>query len=137
MGYRSDVAYTIRFVHEDDTNNKQSFYTFLAEAKSKAATAACFTTPNTPSWVFVIDEAKFRINFHAECVKWYESFPEVQAHQALFALATEWDNDEDTHAHVGCAFVRIGEEADDIEETMSTSAEWDWVNVSRSIERDW
>lgn len=137
MGYRSDVAYTIRFVHEDDTNNKQSFYTFLAEAKSKAATAACFTTPNTPSWVFVIDEAKFRINFHADHVKWYESFPEVQAHEALLSLASEWDEDEDNHAHIGYAFVRIGEESDDIVEKLSESADWSWVSVGRSIERDW
>ena len=35
MGYRSDVAYTIRFNSEDDELNKQSFFTFLAEAKTK------------------------------------------------------------------------------------------------------
>jgi hypothetical protein len=34
MGYRSDVAYTIRFVHDHDANNVQSFYTFLMEAKA-------------------------------------------------------------------------------------------------------
>ena len=34
MGYRSDVAYTIRFVDDHDTNNEQSFYTFLLEAKA-------------------------------------------------------------------------------------------------------
>ena len=43
MGYRSDVAYTIRFVSDHDENNKQSFYTFIAEAKAKAATAPCFS----------------------------------------------------------------------------------------------
>jgi hypothetical protein len=137
MGYRSDVAYTIRFVHEDDTNNKQSFYTFIAEAKVNAAAALCFTTPNTPSWVFEVDEENYQINFHADHVKWYESFPEVQAHTALLGLASEWDNDEDNHAHIGCAFVRIGEESDDIEESMSESADWGWVSVGRSIQRDW
>ena len=137
MGYRSDVAYTIRFVHEDDTNNKQSFYTFLAEAKANAATALCFTTPDTPSWVFEVDEEQYRINFYADHVKWYESFSDVQAHEALLSLANEWDEDEDNHAHIGYAFVRIGEESDDIVEKLSESADWSWVSVGRSIERDW
>ena len=126
MGYRSDVAYTIRFVHEDDTNNKQSFYTFIAEAKVSAA-ALCFTTPNTPSWVFEVDEKQYQINFYADHVKWYESFSDVQAHEALLALAS----------HIGYAFVRIGEESNDIEERLSESADWSWVSVGRSIERDW
>jgi len=137
MGYRSDVAYTIRFVHEDDTNNKQSFYTFLAEAKVNAATAACFTTPNTPSWVFEVDEGQYQINFYADNVKWYESFADVHAHEALLSLASEWDEDEDNHAHIGYAFVRVGEESDDIVETISESADWGWVSVGRSINRDW
>ena len=137
MGYRSEVAYTIRFTSDHDEKNKQSFYTFLAEAKSKAATAACFTTPDTPSWVFEVDEGQYRINFYADHVKWYESFPEVQAHEALLNLASEWDNDEDNHAHIGYAFVRIGEESNDIEERLSESADWSWVSVGRSIERDW
>ena len=137
MGYRSDVAYTIRFVHEDDTNNKQSFYTFLAEAKANAATALCFTMPNVPNWVFEVDEGQYRINFYADHVKWYESFADVQTHEALLNLASEWDNDEDNHAHIGYAFVRIGEESNDIEERLSESADWSWVSVGRSIERDW
>ena len=137
MGYRSDVAYTIRFVHEDDTNNKQSFYTFLAEAKANAATALCFTTPNVPSWVFEVDEGQYQINFHADHVKWYDSCADVQCHEALLSLASEWDEDEDNHAHIGYAFVRIGEESDDIVEKLSESADWGWVSVGRSISRDW
>ena len=137
MGYRSDVAYTIRFVHEDDTNNKQSFYTFLAEAKANAATALCFTTPNVPSWGFEVDEENYQINFYADNVKWYESFTDVQCHEALLNLANEWDEDEGNYAHIGYAFVRIGEESDDIVEKLSDSADWGWVSVGRSINRDW
>ena len=134
MGYRSDVAYTIRFVHEDDTNNKQSFYTFLAEAKANAATAACF---GEQGWAeFQIDEANFRINFFAEGVKWYESYADVQCHEALLSLANEWDEDEDNHAHIAYQFVRIGEESDDIEDKRSESAD-DWIYLARSISRDW
>jgi hypothetical protein len=134
MGYRSDVAYTIRFVHEDDTNNKQSFYTFLAEAKANAATALCFSEQG---WAeFQIDEANFRINFAADGVKWYESYPDVQCHEALLNLANEWDNDEDNHAHIAFQFVRIGEETDDIQDNRSESAD-DWIYVERTISRDW
>jgi hypothetical protein len=134
MGYRSDVAYTIRFVHEDDTNNKQSFYTFLAEAKAKAATAACF---NELGWAeFEIDEARYRINFSCEDVKWYESFPDVQCHEALLSLANEWDEDEDNNSGIAFQFVRIGEETDDIQDNRSESAD-DWIYVERTISRDW
>jgi len=135
MGYRSDVAYTIRFVDDEATNNERSFYTFLVEAKSNAATAACFTTPNTPSWVFEVDEENYQINFYADSVKWYESFSDVQTHEALLSLAKEWE--EDDHARIGYVFVRVGEESDDIEETVSELADWGWVHVSRSISRDW
>jgi|Laugrespbdmm15sn_2_1035079.scaffolds.fasta_scaffold92470_2 hypothetical protein len=137
MGYRSDVAYTIRFVHEDDTNNKQSFYTFLAEAKANAATALCFTTPDVPSWVFEVDEENYQINFYADSVKWYDSFSEVQAHEALLSLAKEWDEDTDNHSCIAYIFVRIGEDKNDVEVREGGDVDYDWVHVSRSISRDW
>jgi hypothetical protein len=136
MGYRSDVAYTIRFT-TDDTRAKQSFYTFLAEAKSNAATALCFTTPNVPSWVFEVDEENYQINFYADSVKWYDSFSEVQCHEALINLANEWVNDEDNKSGIAYKFVRIGEDAEDIEQREGGDADYDWVQVCRSIDRDW
>ena len=135
MGYRSDVAYTIRFVSDDDTKNRQSFYTFLAEAKSKAATAPCFGDDH---WAEVeIDETRLRINFAADDVKWYPSYPSVACHEALIDLADEWANDESNNSDIAYRFVRIGEEQEDIETKTNGSASWDWVNVVRAIERDW
>ena len=140
MGYRSDVAYTIRFVSDHDEKNKQSFYTFLAEAKAKAATAPCFSES---SWGrggddgFIVDEARCRINFSADDVKWYESYPDVACHDALIELAGEWVNDEDNKSEIAFMFVRIGEENDDIEERCGGDYDYDWVQVHRSIERDW
>jgi hypothetical protein len=134
MGYRSDVAYTIRFTSDHDEKNKQSFFTFLAEAKSKAATAACF---GEQEWAeFQIDEARFRINFACDDVKWYESYPDVACHEALISLAKEWA-DESDNPEIGYRFVRIGEDADDIEQKEGGDADWDWVQVSRTISRDW
>ena len=130
MGYRSDVAYTIRFVSDHDEKNKQSFYTFLAEAKSKAATAHCFTEVE-------VDEVRLRINFAVDDVKWYPSYPDVACHEALLDLADEWANDESNNSEVAYRFVRIGEEPEDIETKTGGDASWDWVNVHRSIERDW
>ena len=142
MGYRSDVAYTIRFVSDHDENNKQSFYTFIAEAKAKAATAPCFSEEQK-NWGrgdeggFIVDEERFRINFSADDVKWYESYPDVACHDALIELAGEWVNDEDNKSEIAFVFVRIGEENDDIVETTGGDYDYDWVQVHRSIERDW
>ena len=136
MGYRSDVAYTIRFVSDDDTKNRQSFYTFLAEAKSNAATAPCFGDGH---WADVeIDETRLRINFAADDVKWYPSYPSVACHEALIDLADEWANDDANFSEIAYRFVRVGEEMDDVEtKTNGSIATWDWVNVVRAIERDW
>ncbi len=135
MGYRSDVAYTIRFVHEDDTNNKQSFYTFLAEAKARAATAPCFGDGH---WADIeIDETRLRINFAADDVKWYPSYPSVACHEALIDLADEWANDVDNNSEIAYRCVRVGEEPEDVETKTNGNASWDWVNVVRAIERDW
>ena len=135
MGYRSDVAYTIRFVHEDDTNNKQSFYTFLAESKVNAATAACF---HELGWAeFEIDEARYRINFSCDDVKWYENYPDVACHEALISLAKDWDEDTDNHSCIAYLFVRIGENYDDIETRENDASDPDWLQVNRSISRDW
>ena len=135
MGYRSDVAYTIRFNSDHDENNKQSFFTFLAEAKSNAATAACFLERE---WVeFVVDEARFRINFACDDVKWYESYEDVKCHEALIALANEWVNDEDNNSGIGYMFVRVGEESDDVEQKYGGEYDHGWLDVHRSISRDW
>jgi hypothetical protein len=139
MGYRSEVAYTIRFT-SDDERAKQSFYTFIAEAKARAATAGCFNEVQG-RWGggdgLEVDEQRFRINFSASDVKWYESYEDVQHHEALIELAAEWANDEDNHSEIAYSFVRIGEETDDIDEKNGGDYDCDWLNVSRSIERDW
>ena len=138
MGYRSDVAYTIRFT-SDDERAKQSFYTFIAEAKARAATAGCFGEEEG-RWRdggFEVDEARYRINFSAHDVKWYSDYTDVKWHEALIELADEWANDEDNHSEIAYAFVRIGEETEDIEEKNGGDYDYSWVQVNRSIERDW
>lgn len=133
MGYRSDVAYTIRFVDDHDTNNQQSFYTFLAEVKSNPKYALALKDVE-------VDERNFRINFLAEGTKWYEGYAEVDSHEALVALAQEWcsqaANDE-LHCKIGVIFTRVGENTDDTHEDASGDYDWDWIRVSRQIVTDW
>lgn len=133
MGYRSDVAYTIRFVHDHDTNNEQSFYTFLVEAKSKPECAIAL------SEVTVSDKHQ-AFYFTANDVKWYESFPDVVSHEALVNLACDWArqvHEGTLHCRIGVAFMRIGEDITDVEERFEGDYNYDWVNIERKINTDW
>ena len=133
MGYRSDVAYTIRFVDDHDTNNHQSFFTFLAEAKADPRCAIALTE-------VTINEKRQEINFNAEDVKWYESYADVDSHTALFDQARSWAEQvrEGTlHCSIGLIFMRIGESTDDIEEIAEGDYNWEWMRISRQIITDW
>ena len=92
MGYRSDVAYTIRF------KNKEHRIRFMA-------TAALNPKIELKDFVLIDDET---ILFKYEDVKWYDEYDYVKAHVQLL---------EDAKAQ-RCAweFCRVGEEAGDIEQ---------------------
>jgi len=133
MGYRSDVAYTIRFVDDHDTNNIQSFYTFLAEAKIKPECAIALAE-------VTIDEKNQRFTFTATDVKWYESYPDVDSHTALIDLAGDWAaqaHEGKLHCRIGVVYVRIGENLDDIEEIHAGDYNYDWIQVERRLNMDW
>ena len=133
MGYRSDVAYTIRFTDDHDTNNMQSFYTFLAEAKLKPQCAIALAA-------VVIDEKRQRFTFNAEDVKWYDSYPHVMSHHALLELAGDWAaqvHEGKLHCRIGSVFVRIGENIEDIEEVHAGDYGYDWIQVERRLNMDW
>jgi hypothetical protein len=139
MGYRSDVAYTIRFVHDDERVAAQTFYTFLAEAKSKPEYSAALDDE-----ALEIDEKRRRINFSAQNIKWYSSYPEVAAHEALIKLAGEWCEDDNlsnlpSYHPPACAFMfyRIGEEEDDIARECGGNYGLEWINLVRTMETDW
>ena len=143
MGYRSTVAYTIRFTPIPDPQAedgaeyadafdvkqcKESFYTFLAEAKVKCTGA--INDEDTK-----VDESNMAINFFASDVKWYESYEDVQCHEALIQLSKDWVDME--NRHIGGIFIRIGEEMDDITEEEWGEADWDWLCVTREVHCDW
>ena len=143
MGYRSDVAYTIRFKTE------QAYRLFILEAKAKDL-GSCFSDDNSPYDEAECDDKRWRINFHAQSTKWYPSDPAVAMHEKLLALADEWI-DSDDHVKIkdggleadiepyrlGYIYVRVGEDTNDVEERSNGDCDWAWLCVSRQIVGDW
>jgi len=134
MGYRSLVAYTIRFVGDDDKRSEQSFSTFLAEAKSKIPALWAGEKDSINEWL-EIDMSKWQFNFHTpHDIKWYPDYAEVKAHEALWDLAREFS--EDNNTIVGQMFI-VGEEADDINQRAFGELEDDYIRLNREITCDW
>ena len=144
MGYRSTVAYTIRFIPEsynkeqsdDDIEKcKQAFYLFLAEAKAKPETEGAFQDEDLK-----VDEQEMAMYFFADDVKWYEGYTDVDCHEALVQLSRDWADDDDgenSNPYIGGAFSRIGEQSDDAVEEVWGQGDWDWIRVSRELICDW
>jgi hypothetical protein len=145
MGYRSTVAYTIRFTPDPENSPyktlegikqaKASFNVFLAEAKSKLSGAF-------DDKCLVVDEDNMAINFFADDVKWYEDYEDVKCHEALMDLSKEWTEESEVpfkggNKNIGGIFMRIGEEMDDIVGEGWGEHDWDWLSVRRSIVADW
>lgn len=141
MGYQSDVAYTIRFKNEED------YRLFILEAKADPLKAGCFKSDDSQWEEVECDDQRYRIDFKADSVKWYESYPDVDMHERLIQQAREWVADDDSTIErgekilfsgrdyrLGYAYVRIGEDVDDNVEEHGGYSEYDWVCIRRSIE---
>jgi len=142
MGYRSTVAYTIRFIprHSPDTDDieeerkaKSSFYLLLAEAKANVNTALCFTDTDC----LEVLEDKLEIRFFAEEIKWYESYPDVACHEALIELSKSWADDDTSNPYIGGVFARVGEDTNDNVEEVWGQGDYGWVGINRSVYADW
>ena len=99
MGYRSEVSYIIAFEHMKD---RDAYVDMIRARKNEYLTRAldgCFISP---------DEAT--IFFYETNIKWYDEYPEVQAHTSLYNYARGMFGDA-----VDYKFVRVGEEEGDIE----------------------
>ena len=134
MGYRSLVAYTIRFVGDDDKRSEQSFSTFLAEAKSKIPALWTDKEDSINEWL-EIDMAKWQFNFYTRHdIKWYPDYAEVKAHTELWELAREFH--EDNPCIVG-QYIETGENEDDITKKEFGDLEEDYISLRRQIICDW
>ena len=138
MGYRSTVAYTIRFTPTAKSNGspteeelkecKASFYTFLAEAKVKYLGAL-------DDRGMTVDEGNMALNFLAYDVKWYETYEDVKVHEGLMELGQSWETMG--NKNIGGIFMRIGEELDDIVQEGWGEQDWEWLSIDRQIVCDW
>ena len=131
MGYRSDVAYKVKFQNEGQWN------VFLLEAKSKPETRMCFEDD-----ALTVVHDKLELRFHAECVKWYDDYVDVKCHMALLELCDEYneriaERDKDPSPVVSYLFRRIGEDEDDCDNRHGGDPDWDWVELVRYIRVDW
>lgn len=122
MGYRSDVAIGIAF------KDKEAMVAFLSGIKLKGdVIPQCeldhYKVAYNTEMVLLV------ARFHD--VKWYDSFPDVKCHHDLLGMASE--------AGCGTAFIRIGEEYNDITVELDGGTDhefdmWGFFGVSRSIE---
>ena len=140
MGYRSEVAYTIRFADTD--KGRQTFEIFLADAKQNEDTKGAFDEAEGDDPKLKIDRVKLAINFKANSVKWYPDFTDVKSHDALIVLAKEYIDDlvhEDDKGEccMGCIFTIIGENLDDVQEEAEGNYDWGWIGIRREILTDW
>ena len=139
MGYRSLVAYTIRFEDDfkdgtTDGRRKESFYTFLAEAKAKIPALWTGGEDSIHTWLHVVED-KFQFNFHTpHDIKWYPDYDEVKAHMALWELAREFH--EDNECIVG-QYIETGEADDDVTIKEFGEADDVYIRLSRKISCDW
>ena len=122
MGYRSDVAFTI-------SGKKEYVLPKLVEYRlssdgAKEALNECRYTEIDGDIV---------ITFRDTSTKWYETYPSVAALTALFDLFAQ---DKEVDDKFNCAFMRIGEETHDVEESMHGSDPYDLMSMSRSIDME-
>lgn len=121
MGYCSDVAYVIKF---DAIEKRDNFVTLMKMKNEPAITEALEET----KYDYKTDPI---ITFEAQNQKWYESYPDVQAHHQLMDGAANLFDGE-------YRFVRVGENYDDVEiqEQQEVHDLWYYVDPVRSIQTD-
>ena len=153
MGYRSQVAYFIKFYKEDEPEKAHAdfvrFHAWLKQHKvpRDAETHAemkdgSFYSLETElnalsknkegeyAWALHIIASESCITFTADDVKWYDSYPEVQWHMQLLQEVANYDTGNYT-------YFRVGEDYTDVEHNYHITTYhdiFDRLDVSRQIE---
>lgn len=143
MGYRSEVAYAIRMnpLDPDGEYNKGEkkldedaiWSMFVTELKAKMHHAK----EDLDSGVLQIMDSTKTVSFHVYDVKWYPEYEDVEEHHSFLEIAHSYNETyEQIHNIVdlfSTAFIRIGEEEDDIE-TNYVGDGYELIGVHRSID---
>ena len=116
MGYRSDVAYVIRFATEEQRD------TFVQLVKHR-----------NDDWTQAILECETEyvqpiITFETSDVKWYSDYEDVRAHNALMEWAVE------LYPEAGWRIIQLGEDG---QEECNQGGEcddlWDYLYTSHAL----
>lgn len=123
MGYRSDVAYVIKF---DDIETRDNFVTLMLARNDKHITEA-------------LEECEYRytddpiITFEAQSVKWYDSFDDVIAHRTLMQDAVKIYEEKGGRFR----FIGVGEDgAEDFDESDDEGDLYDYITTVHEVRTD-
>lgn len=120
MGYRSDVAYVIKF---DDIQTRDAYVTLMlahADSDVRKAIEECDYD----------DERDPIITFKADDVKWYPSYPDVRAHTFIYKNAFELEMGSYRIVTIG----EDGAEQDD-QQTQDDGVDlWDYITTRHILE---
>ena len=120
MGYRSEVAYMIRF---KDKEQRDSFIALQLIKQDPDINEALKHLKQLG------DDKLF---FHVPDWKWYDGYGEVKAHTTLYEEAIELYEDS------AYLFYRLGEDLEDIEQHDGGDVDdlWDYLSVHKYINLD-
>ena len=117
MGYRSDVAYVIRFETAEQRD------TFVELVKHR----------NDEHWTNAINECETNyeepiITFETSDVKWYDDYKDVRAHNALMEWAVE------LYPEAGWRIIQLGEDGqEECNQGGDADDLWDYLYTSHSL----
>ena len=110
MGYRSDVVIAVAMGSKKDLDELMAVYALNIFVQKENL---------MPEWEIGEYEDAWVAMYKAEQVKWYDSYDDVKGFEALTKLAeTFWAERNMPYAY---RFIRIGEEANDIEISCNES----------------
>ena len=122
MGYRSEVAYVIKF---DDIQTRDNFITLMLAKNDEHVTRA-------------VEECEYGYNddpvitFEAQDVKWYESYDDVKAHHYLMREAVEIYGEEKGGRF---RFIAVGEDgAEQFDEDDSEGDLYEYITTVHAVQ---
>ena len=148
MGYRSEVAYGVKvedIEHNDKATEEEKslsadgiFLLMLTEMQSDPIAGKCFDDTYDINIHLTVNKQQRSIVFAESGLKWYDNYKDVQAHERLYELMEEYarlyDDRNNMTNPVSCAFIRVGEEPDDVEERGGGYNPWSIMSIYRGID---
>jgi hypothetical protein len=124
MGYRSDVAYVIKF---DDIETRDNFVTLMLAKNDKWITQA-------------LEECEYGyeddpvITFETQSVKWYTSYDDVKAHHLMMREAVDIYGEEKGGRF---RFVGVGEDgAEEFDEDDNEGDLYEYITTVHELRTD-